>query len=521
MRKINPITITICSHEGKRKVVVDTEENILSLLREEGIYYSTSCSGRGTCGKCKIQVVEGFIEISPADKEWFREEQLRAGYRLACQAYPVSDCTVVLDSDDENEFEILASNEQVKEGTKEKLKPESSYYVVVDIGTTTIAGVLIGGESHKVLKESTTINHQRVYGGDVISRIQNANEGKAVSLRTLIRKDLSTIIKELLVQNQEIKDKVARVVLACNTTMVHLLMGYSCETLGRFPFTSNHLKTIEEEYREVIGDSYLNCKITILPGISGFVGGDITSGLLAANVLHKKETFLFVDLGTNGEMALGKQDHILVTSAAAGPAFEGGNIQCGVGSIPGAIRNVRIENKRAICETIGEQKPIGICGTGVIATMWELVRNNFVDDTGMLEKDYEDGFPLSLEEPPIVFTQKDIRELQLAKSAIRAGIETLMLRSNTTKESVDVVYLAGGFGFRLDIVQAIGIGLIPEEFRNKIKILGNSSLKGAMEVAIEPEKIEECEALVKKSEELHLSNDPDFNDLYLEHMFFE
>ena len=232
---------------------------------------------------------------------------------------------------------------------------------------------------------------------------------------------------------------------------------------------------------------------------------------------------MFIDLGTNGEMGIGNKEKILVTSTAAGPAFEGGNITWGMGSVPGAICSVKLEGTEAEVKTIRDEAPQGICGTGVVETAAELVREEIVDETGALDEDYfDDGFPLAKtpDGKEIVFTQKDVREIQLAKAAVRAGVETLLLRYGIKKEEVSKVYLAGGFGYKLNTDKAIAIGMIPEEWADRIVAVGNSSLSGACKYLKDENGDKTIEKLVSISEEINLSADKEFNEFYMNEMFF-
>jgi uncharacterized 2Fe-2S/4Fe-4S cluster protein (DUF4445 family) len=294
--------------------------------------------------------------------------------------------------------------------------------------------------------------------------------------------------------------------------------------LGEYPFTPVNIDLIEGTYKEILADDYLQASMRIVPGISTFVGGDITAGLFSCNVDQQEEYSLLIDLGTNGEMALGNKDKIIVTSTAAGPAFEGGNIEWGVGSLEGAIAGVKIVDGKAEVRTIGDKAPIGICGTGVIETVAELIKAELVDETGCLDDDYfDEGYPLAETEngEEIVFTQQDVREVQLAKAAVRAGIETLFLRYGITKEQISHVYLAGGFGFKLDCQKAVEIGMIPAELAERIEAVGNSSLGGAIKCLLSEEGWMRVERIGKASEEINLSADKDFNQFYMDYMYLE
>ena len=299
-------------------------------------------------------------------------------------------------------------------------------------------------------------------------------------------------------------------------------MGYSCETLGVYPFTPVNIQTIETTLKELLRTEEISdCPVVVLPGISTYVGGDIISGLFALEFDKRKEISVLIDLGTNGEMAIGNQERILVTSTAAGPAFEGGNIVCGTGSIPGAICHVAMDADLHVeTETIGGKPPVGICGTGVIESTCELLRTERINETGRLDEEYfEEGFPLT-EDEKIRIYQKDVREIQLAKSAIRAGLETLIRKYQVSCEDIDQIYIAGGFGYKLDIEKAVQIGLLPEECKEKITAVGNSSLQGAKKSLETDDAKARWESLVRHSEEIELASSKEFQELYMEHMLF-
>lgn len=518
-------------------------ENLLEAMTRQGILYRSECGGRGTCGKCRLQVIEGTLEITIQDKTIFTNDELQQGCRLSCKAYPKSDCTVLLTNEYGTEFAVITENEieqskptaQIRDelgGLLSEQQQDDSYVIGIDLGTTTLAVTLVGIPSRKVLRTYTGINSQRVYGADVISRIQASNEGKGEQLRDSIRRDLLKGILAIIKEEGIAKSTVKMVAISGNTTMGHLLMGYSCKTLGIYPFTPINNRTTEIKFQELfqpvsseLGEIRENISglqdipVILLPGISTFVGGDIVAGLLVCGFDQTKKPCLLIDLGTNGEMAIGNQDSILVSSTAAGPAFEGGNISCGVGSIPGAISHVQIEGNKLQHQTINGKPAIGICGTGVIDITSELLKAGFMDDTGLLIEDYfKNGYEIT--EEGYHFTQKDIRELQLAKAAIRAGLEILIYRYKITYQQIDTVYLAGGFGYRIDVEKAIHIGLLPEELQDKIKVIGNSSLAGAVQYLTNGDARDRVNRILAAAKEIHLSGDKDFNNLYIKYMSF-
>ena len=325
--------------------------------------------------------------------------------------------------------------------------------VAIDIGTTTIAVVRF--ENGKAAAEKTELNAQRRFGADVLSRIEAANRGRGAELQAVIEYQLRKMIND--VGGAELP-----AVIAANTTMISLYMGWDCTGLGLYPFKAHCLDTVQKD------------NITVTGGISAFVGGDITSGLYMCGFAESEEINLFVDLGTNGEMAIGNRHRILCTSTAAGPAFEGGRISCGTGSVEGAICSVDLKNNRI--ETIGNKPPCGICGSGITELVSELLDNGYCDSTGRFKERYSDGVTIT---EGVIFTQQDMREFQTAKAAVRAGIELLIEEYGAREADIKHVYIAGGFGKRLNIEKACRIGLLPHRLRGRYKAVGNSSLGGA------------------------------------------
>ena len=519
LRNIPDTEVVVHRGAETKTILVKEGESLLDAFIRQEIYISAPCGGKGRCGKCGIQVLNGNTWISDEDKKIYSEEELDAGWRLSCCLYPTEELEVSVSQSDESLFEAVGETENTEESGTE----ESFYHVAVDIGTTTIAMSLIGGESGKVFHTVTSVNSQRAYGADVISRIQASVDGKKEELKKSIQKDLQDSMEKLLKETGVSGEDVGKIVIGGNTTMGHLLMGYDCDNLGVFPFTPVNIDFIKGT-EEILGtDRFGKKEVILLPGISTYVGGDIVSGMYAYDFTEKEDVCMFIDLGTNGEMGIGNKEKILVTSTAAGPAFEGGNITWGMGSVPGAICSVKLEGTEAEVKTIRDEAPQGICGTGVVETAAELVREEIVDETGALDEDYfDDGFPLAKtpDGKEIVFTQKDVREIQLAKAAVRAGVETLLLRYGIKKEEVSKVYLAGGFGYKLNTDKAIAIGMIPEEWADRIVAVGNSSLSGACKYLKDENGDKTIEKLVSISEEVNLSADKEFNEFYMNEMFF-
>lgn len=496
----------------KVNIAGDRDRSILDVLRQTDISVSAVCAGKGNCGKCRIRVLKGTVPCSEADKKVFTKQEIAAGYRLACTAYPETDCIVEVDSDEEG-FVIPA--EKSRKDTA--WKSDGVYGIAVDIGTTTVVMQLADMESGEIVDVYTSVNRQRIYGADVISRIQAANEGRGGELRKCIQEILQTGINAWTGDGET---QIDCMVIGANTTMVHLLMGYSCKSLGVFPFQPVTVDLIQTTHKRLLGEAKGGVRTFIMPGVSAYVGGDITAGLYGLHFGEREKVSILVDLGTNGEMAIGNRDRILAASVAAGPAFEGGNMVCGVGSIPGAICKVTMDKDGIKSQTIGDRKPNGICGTGVVDAVYELIRAGIVDETGRMAQPYfEEGIALS-EDGRIRLYQKDIRQIQLAKAAVRAGLETLMLRYGVTLGEVERIYVAGGFGYKMDIHKAAGIGLFAEAWREKIRAVGNSCLQGAAKFLREGTALEDVRRLVEVTREIDLSQDALFQQLYVEHMCF-
>ena len=559
-----------------KRIFLQKKQNktILELLREQGKYLDAPCSGKGTCGKCCI-IIEETRKTDPPkqrEKEVFTERELEEGWRLSCMTVPTDDLYVCIPEIRENQIQVqmefvrntkmesdvqattvICENkieDRAQIGSDGEIKPEnmdtekSVYGIAIDIGTTTLAAELISLTDGICLKTASSVNHQRAYGADVISRIRAAASGDAEKLRESILKDVRNLAETLLAGQDENVLNVSKIVIAGNTTMIHLLLGYSCVGLGAAPFTPVNLAPedmtwgeLNGEYEETresgdarehgyvreCGHTGINqtTKVQIMPGISAFVGGDITAGMMGCGMRPDKCEML-IDIGTNGEMVLAAGDHFLVSSVAAGPAFEGGNISCGMPGVPGAVcRAVLFGKNNMVTKTIGNKPAIGLCGTGIIDVMYELVRHHIVDTQGILgEPWFEKGFPVV--PGKIYFTQEDIRQVQMAKAAICAGLEVLLQKSNISHEQIKKVYVAGGFGMGLDMEKALGIGLLPIGLRGKLTPVGNSALEGAARCLTHSKESSDMQPqeIAAISHEINLADTPEFQELYLKHMQF-
>ena len=526
-----------CFFKVKEKMIIDRskqQKNLLEMLQEKNEYISAPCNGNGICGKCIVRYKSGATEPTKQDREFLSEKQLEQGYRLACQSYPTEEYKVEIPELEET-IEVLSQWENQRteeilkntaEGTAEKTE-NALYGICIDIGTTTLAALLVNLETEADCQTAVSVNHQRAYGSDVLSRISASNGGKKWEIQRCIRQDLQKLIRELLQKEKITEQQIQRIVIAGNTTMCHLLRGFSCETLGVAPFLPVDLSWMEGSAADFLGMKELDTKVVILPGISAFVGADIMAGIAKMN-MHRSEGYhLLLDIGTNGEMVLGNCRHMYVTSTSAGPAFEGGNISCGMAGIPGVISHVFMEETgKAGFQVIGEadgenkkkQQAIGICGTGMIDLVYELRKHQMIDEHGTYSDLYFDtGYELA---GKVKFTQNDIREIQMAKAAIRAGVDILVKKAGIAFDEVDDCYLAGGFGTKIDITKAAGIGLIPKELEVKTIPVGNTVLAGTKEVLLSRISKEELEKIQTMADVINLAEENDFEEMYLSYMDF-
>ncbi len=522
----------------QRNIPLTEGMSLYHALQKEGIGLAAPCAGNGTCGACKIKLLEGSLPITEKDKQLLSEKEIREGWRLACQAYVTEDCVVYVPTEQfvvltgygvnavkftkkeekyaEFERDIAIGKEKVLEKKTAGTGLESDICkIAIDLGTTTIAYELFDAKTGDTIRTLSNTNSQRLYGADVVSRMDQSNNGRKEMLKNILRQqmrqDIAVLIGDMKIENIE------SIAISENTAMTHLFMGYSCEGLGKYPFTPETLDCIKTNALKVnLMDEMI--PVVLTEGISAYVGGDIMAGFALQKFLSEKEVCLFIDLGTNAEMALSDgEGRIYVTSAPAGPAFEAANISCGVGSIEGAISSISIQKDEQELTVIGGKEPVGFCGSGILEVVYELLKNNLIDETGLLAEEYFDsGYPVGR----LRITQQDIRQIQLAKSAVFSAIEILMKKAGISPEQIEQVYLAGGFGYYLNVEKAIGIGLLPQIFAGKIRAVGNASLQGTKELLLGRITEEELRDIKDACREVYLSNEAEFQNTFMENMNF-
>ncbi len=467
---------------------------LLALLKEQRIAIDQPCGGKGACGNCRVKFLEGAPEAAPEDRRWFTEGELKDGWRLACRAVIRGNCRVMVPGGQVDQIDSAVEFRELengRSGTGGKAKKDmdgekrrdprnvaglvDGYGLAVDIGTTTLAAALIALPEGKQLAAATCVNSQRAYGADVLSRILQANSGALSDMKEAVRKDLASLIGGICRDAGIPEDQIREIVIAGNTAMQHIFAGESCIGLGQAPFSPGDISL--RHFSEGGAD------VTFLPGISAFVGADIVAGIYALGITEQEKPVLFLDLGTNGEMALWDGSRLFTASAAAGPAFEGGKLKNGAASVPGAIFRVRREQGRIVPLTIGDQRPVGICGTGAVSALGLLLEEGVLDRDGTMEEPwFSQGFPLWMlsQRERICLYQEDIREIQMAKSAICSGVEILMEEASVGADQIAAVYLAGGMGCALDEKEAEKIGLLPVGLSEKCRGVGNGAIGGGL-----------------------------------------
>lgn len=480
---------------GSTQTVIQTEPGgrLSEILRANGLGIISPCGGRGVCGKCAVMLNGQISSPSPAEQ--------KAGVRLACQAVLEGDAEVILPR------EQIMEGIELGSGSLTPIDPmDGPFGAAVDIGTTTIALNLYDLQTGDCLSRCGMPNPQISVAADVMSRIGAAMAGGAELLQTQVTGAVNTLLAQACSLAGTGISRVGSIVCTGNTTMLYLLTGRDPAALSHAPFEADHL--FDETLRLCGRKTYLP------PCMHAFVGADTTCAVLASGLCGKKDTALLCDVGTNGEIALWKDGELLVTSTAAGPAFEGAGISCGCGSVRGAIDNVSLKDGKLKIHVIGEENAAGVCGSGLIDAIAAALEIGIVDETGCMEDDF---FELS---PSVRLLPGDIRAVQLAKAAIAAGIDTLLEEAGVRVGDIDVFYIAGGFGSHLNTKSAAAIGLFPEALISRTIILGNAALSGAAQMLLDRGTQKQAAGIAGRARHINLGGNPRFNNNYMERMMF-
>ena len=495
----------------------DPEESLFTRIGEVGLFLDSPCAGMGKCGKCKVK-------LSPDGEEV-----------LACRTYVSVDTNVYLPDDLEMKIADGSTVAAQGAGTKAQIMQAASgrYGVAVDIGTTTVVAHLTDLVSGVRIATASGVNAQRTYGADVISRIQYSAAHGHETLTRIIRDQLSSLILQACTESGANTDDIEYIAIAGNTIMEHLAAGYSPVGMGVVPFTPISLFGDELSAGDDLPVAK-NAKVYFSPAISSYVGGDITAGMLAAKLEDTSGPVVYLDIGTNGEIVLKTGDKYYTCATAAGPAFEGAEITMGMAAVNGAINHCRWENG-IILSIIGDGAPRGLCGSGLLDALAILLNTGAVDESGRMldsdeiehpiseyigEIDGKNAFFLSKENGGVYLTAADVRKLQLAKSAIAAGIQTLLRHVDIAEEEITQFVLAGGFGSYMNQYSAARIGLFPTCFLPVSSTLGNTAGEGAAIAVYSEDARAKLADMRRRCEYIELSTSMVFNDQFVEQMMF-
>lgn len=455
---------------GKTKYA---EDGILlsDMLSGHGIYFEHPCGGKGLCQKCTVYVNDSRV--------------------LSCRYEIRSDIVVCVPE----KSEIISET-----GANETGRITEKLCYALDIGTTTLALALVSLDENKIIKVITRTNPQRAYGADVITRIDYCSKNGVEELNKALISEINSMIAEFGL------NEIEMLYASGNATMLHLFFGIDCSSMGTAPYTPAFLES-KTEKAVALGITGVDT-VESLPSVAAFVGADLVAGLNYVGMPEKGKYSFLVDLGTNAEIILFSGDAVLCTAAAAGPCFEGSNISCGMSATEGAVYSYSDSE----IKTVGDAPAKGICGTGLIDIVSQLIEKEAVDETGfMKDKSFEisDG---------VYINQADIRQYQLAKSAVYSAILTLTEIKNISFDDVDKMYISGGFSAKINIANAVRTGLLPEELIQKCSAINNSSLLGTVKYACEKNDLA---IYIDKSAYVDLSANQIFSDLFIENMMFE
>ena len=444
-------------------------------------------------------------------------ERMEVDLKLAGELYGMR-----RDSDD---WYVIYSGRRILEMRK---KAGRRCLAAFDIGTTTIAGYLLDGEDSRTLAVESRMNPQAQYGADVIMRANYALEHGTDALSRCIREAVNEMLGVLAGDAGISRQDIFQVCIVGNTCMHHLFLGISPASLVHAPYTPAVSERLVLNAGDYGLDVQRKAELIMLPDIAGYVGADTCGCLLALRQDLKDEISLMIDIGTNGEMVLGNRDRLVTCSTAAGPAFEGAKIECGMRGAAGAVDHVKYENGKWNYTTVGNQPAVGLCGSGLIDLVAGLLDAGMLDENGALSSGQEKQGVFMLVPPEqagnergVYLTQKDIGEVQLAKAAIAAGIQMLMKRLGITEEEICSVYIAGAFGNYMDPVSAGKIGLLPEALVKKVEPVGNAAGEGAKIALVNEREMLEMDELVGKIDFVELAASGDFQDYFIDELGFE
>jgi uncharacterized 2Fe-2S/4Fe-4S cluster protein (DUF4445 family) len=505
-------------------------QTLLQAAQSAGVGLASVCGGVGTCEECRVRLASGTLTLPTLVEEAaLSKADLAAGFRLACQAEPLSD--VKLDIPPES---LTAAQRLQLDGEETHLEPQPVVHIpgahglAVDIGTTKLAAYLVNLKTGRTVARAGAMNPQISFGEDVISRIAYAGREPdgAKKLQSVLLNTLNNMLAGLCAESHVSPVSVLDAVLVGNTAMHHLFAGLPVQQLGHAPFAPAFTGPLAIPAEKLGVNLGPGASIYLPPVIAGYVGADHLAMLLATQAWKSQQNVIALDIGTNTEISLVAQGRISCCSCASGPAFEGAHIHEGMRAAPGAIERARWSDEKILWQTIADQPPVGICGSGILDVVAALLDGGLVKPTGSLKTGNESGYVLvpavqtGLRRDLLV-TRKDIHEIQLAKSAIRSGLEILLQEAGLRWSELDEFIVAGAFGTYLDIRSAVHTGMFPPLPLEKFRQVGNAAGVGAKLMLVSETMRKQVEGLARRIGYIELTTRPAFTHLFMEHLSFK
>ena len=575
--------------------------SLLEILLAQKIFVDNPCNGKGVCGKCRVRIVSGELtEPNETERKLLKEEELASGVRLSCLVKPEGDLVVEL-MQKERKHEVLTSGyvpefafdvdikkqvidihkptledqtpfeDQIKaqvgrelnfDGLKaSKFIPGTTtvvlhgndviqvepgdttgvlYGVAIDIGTTTVVCTLIDMLTGKELANASMINAQKHFGLDVLTRItyelEHPEDG-VEKLQKAIVDSINDMIADICRQAGIRKEDIYEISVGANCTMMHMLLGVDATPIGKAPYAPMFVRAKDIKAKEIDIQAAEGARLYCLPSVSAYIGADIVAGAYVCQLKEEEGNVLFIDIGTNGEIVLSNKGRLLCCSCAAGPALEGMNISSGMRAAEGAIEDVEITEEGIKLKVIGNEEPIGICGSGILAVVKELLRVGLVRKEGAFiklkqldENDYrykmlqtngiKREFIMTEKPEKLLITQGDVRQVQLAKGAILSGFIALLNKAGIQMEDLDKVMIAGQFGAHLPADSLVGTGILPKEVKDKLVYVGNSSKTGAYMALMSAKVKREMEDLAGYMDYMELGATKGYERLFSDCLIF-
>lgn len=588
--------------EQNKKLEYNPSQSLLEILVENEVFIDNPCNGKGSCGKCKVRILEGNLPvISETEAKFLKREEIDSGVRLSCLVLPQEDITIEL-LQKERTHEVLTTGYipdfnfqpsihktvfELKKPTLDnqisfedsicntfgvekldlwllqqpRIKDEKItgifncdeligiesgdtadliYGIAIDIGTTTVVTSLVDMNTGKELSVASMINPQKKFGLDVLTRItyeiENPNDAKE-KLQCEIVNAINEMIEDVCDQSGIDKTNIYEISIAANCTMMHFLLGVDATSIGNSPYAPAFVKSKTILAKEIGLKASPFARLYCLPSVSAYIGADIVAGAYVCQLHKADENILFIDIGTNGEIVLSNHGKLLSCSCAAGPALEGMNISSGMRAAEGAIEDIKITENGIEFKVIGNEEPIGICGSGILAAVRELINTGLVQKNGAFikkekieESDYRydilqlDGKKrecvLKSSPEQILITQGDVRQVQLAKGAILSGFYALLKQANIDMSKLHKVMIAGQFGAHLPADSLVGTGILPKEVKDKLVYVGNSSKTGAYMALMSVDAKHQIEELAHQMDYMELGASEGYERLFAQCLLF-